>query len=204
MTDVINRYLLSSFDLRHKLNAIREQQLLDDLRQSLLDCREQMLREVEASDRFDSMDTTLTMAYIVWPRAYVIHVGNSRAYQFRGGELRLLTRDKETADHVLGTTEAQCEPETAMIDLKVGDALLLCSDAVTQANTELQLIESITTTHSAAETCAAVLQSTDALLDDHTAVVARFTDRQTALEKAQQAVRKVDVDVQSQKQTAIG
>ena len=39
------------------------------------------------------MGTTLKTACIVWPNLYVVHVGDTRCYLFRDGELRQLTKD---------------------------------------------------------------------------------------------------------------
>ena len=45
--------------------------------------------------------TTLTMVVIAWPRAYFVHVGDSRAYYLRRGRLRQLTRDQTTGDYAV-------------------------------------------------------------------------------------------------------
>lgn len=189
--DVINRYLVTSFDVRHELNPIKEQQLLDDLKLSLMDCREQLLREVSASDRFSSMDTTLTMAYVVWPRAYIVHVGNSRVYHNSSGILTRVTNDSLSAANVLGTTGDGCQPENAVIDLAVGDVLLLCSDGVTRTTSDDELKRAIDETRSASETCEAVLSTGSTQLDDATVVVARFLDRETVMEEAQAAAEQM-------------
>ena len=43
------------------------------------------------------MGTTVTMAYLVGPIAYIAHVGDSRAYLYREGELFQLTHDQTIA-----------------------------------------------------------------------------------------------------------
>ena len=45
--------------------------------------------------------TTLTMVTLVWPRAYVIHVGDSRGYYLRHGNLRQFTRDQTMGDYLV-------------------------------------------------------------------------------------------------------
>ena len=45
--------------------------------------------------------TTLTMVMLVWPRAYVVHVGDSRAFYLRKGRLRQLTRDQTTGEYMV-------------------------------------------------------------------------------------------------------
>src|SRR5262249_29528717 len=84
----------------------------------------------------------------------IAYVGDSRAYLFRGGTLRRLTRDhtkaQELADcgviaqedvathrlrHILtqalGVWEGGGEPDIERIGLEDGDRLLVCTDAVT-------------------------------------------------------------------------
>lgn len=201
--DVINRYLVTSFDVRHELNPIREQQLLDDLRQSLLDCRNRLLREVAASERFSSMDTTLTMIYVVWPRAYVVHVGNSRAYHASSTGLRQLTQDSLHKANVLGTTGDRCDPQRVAIDLAVGDVLLLCSDGVTRTTNDDHLKKAIEETRSATETCDTVLSSGSPHRDDATVVVARFLDRETVIEDTDSVAEQLPVQTDPKLSKAI-
>ena len=44
--------------------------------------------------------TTLTVAYLVWPQLFVAHVGDSRCYLFRRGDLTRLTRDHTLAEEM--------------------------------------------------------------------------------------------------------
>ena len=98
------------------------------------------------------MGTTVVAAWLAKDQAMVAHVGDSRLYRMRGGAL-----EQKTADHSLVAeqvrkgvlTPAQAEvatnkniltralgmPEGAqvdaqLVDLKGGDALLLCSDGL--------------------------------------------------------------------------
>ena len=97
--------------------------------------------------------TTLTLVLLVWPRAYYVQVGDSRAYVRRGGRLQRLTRDQtlgefmvsvgawtdekarmastaETLSSAIGGSEL--EPVVGLIDLAPGDSLLLCTDGLTK------------------------------------------------------------------------
>jgi protein phosphatase len=96
--------------------------------------------------------TTLTIALLVWPRTFLVHVGDSRAYHRRDGHLRRLTRDQTLGSYLVeqrAMSEQQVEkagyhnvltsaigasdmtPVVGVLDLEPGDALLLCTDGLT-------------------------------------------------------------------------
>jgi serine/threonine protein phosphatase PrpC len=93
----------------------------------------QSRRDAEAA----GMATTFTALVLRGRRAHVAHVGDSRLYQLRGGELRLLTRDHchshPDMSHVLvravGLDEA-VRVDYAQHDLKPHDRFVLCTDGV--------------------------------------------------------------------------
>ena len=97
--------------------------------------------------------TTLTMALLVPPRAYIVHVGDSRAFYLRKGRLRQLTRDQTTGEYMVSMgawTEEQAAaapiggtlisavgademtPAVGLVDLQPGDTLMLCTDGLTR------------------------------------------------------------------------
>jgi serine/threonine protein phosphatase PrpC len=99
------------------------------------------------------MGTTLTMAFVLWPNLFIAHVGDTRCYLLRSGQLQRLTTDHtvaqqiaeisakpvEAASHLhhvlwncLGGSDDQPRPEVAKHELKLGDVLLLCSDGLTK------------------------------------------------------------------------
>lgn len=97
--------------------------------------------------------TTLTILLVVWPEAFVVHVGDSRAYHLRNGQLKRLTRDQTMGAFMIDEykmTEQQVEqggfnnvlssavgaqdmtPAVSNISLEQGDSLLLCTDGLTK------------------------------------------------------------------------
>lgn len=96
------------------------------------------------------MATTLTLGLAVWPRLYILQVGDSRAYRFRQGTLSRLTRDQTMAQDLVdrGALKAadaersplrnilssaigrNATPEVTQHDLQRGDLILLCSDGL--------------------------------------------------------------------------
>jgi protein phosphatase len=117
-------------------------------------CHEEILADVEAHPRLFGMGTTLTVALVIWPQAWVIHAGDSRCYLLRGSHLEPLTVDQtmvqrmtekgilttETArqsrwrhalwNH-LGKTSGPVEPDVVSAQLRPGDALMLTTDGIT-------------------------------------------------------------------------
>lgn len=97
-----------------------------------------------------SMGTTLTLAYVRWPAAYVAHVGDSRLYLWRAGELMQVTQDHTLAqrvrdryggaedlahlEHVLvnaiGGDGKLPDVESHRLSLESGDRLLLATDGL--------------------------------------------------------------------------
>lgn len=111
-------------------------------------------RERERNPGLSSMGTTLTALLLKDGRAYVAHVGDSRAYLLRSGKLTQLTNDhsfvaEQVRAGVLTVEQARTSPyrhvivralgieEEVAADVKEhalqrGDTLLLCTDGLTE------------------------------------------------------------------------
>ena len=107
------------------------------------------------------MGTTLTAAYVDDRQVAIAHVGDSRAYLFRKGELKRLTRDHSLVGELVRQgklTEEQAEehPQRSIITRALGpepavevdtwtypassgDVLLLCSDGLTSMISEEEI-----------------------------------------------------------------
>jgi PPM family protein phosphatase len=68
-----------------------------ELKLALRGCQQRIAQDVLDNPQRRGMGSTLTLAYIVWPKAYILHVGDSRCYLLRAGELRQMTRDHNLA-----------------------------------------------------------------------------------------------------------
>ena len=77
------------------------------------------------------------------PRAWVAHVGDSRAYRCRAGDLEVLTRDHTlAASGMVGPTagrliravgvDERVEADLAGLEVRAGDRYLLCTDGLTK------------------------------------------------------------------------
>ena len=115
-------------------------------------CHRTVIERADASGQ-STAATTLTLFVAVWPSLYILHVGDSRFYQYRGGELRQLTRDQTMAQdlvdvgaiprevaarsplaHVLTSAigGSEATPDVSRVEVKRGDVLLLCTDGLTK------------------------------------------------------------------------
>jgi len=123
--------------------------------------------------------TTLTLAIGVWPRAYVVQVGDSRCYLYGGGTLRRLTRDQTVAqDFVdsgsLSPEQAARSPYQNVLASAIGgrtaapvvtavnqqrDAIfLLCSDGLTKHVADAELATYLGSLRSAEQACQDLLR----------------------------------------------
>jgi serine/threonine protein phosphatase PrpC len=114
-----------------------------------------ILEEAADQPELSGMGTTVTMAFHLGAQLCVVHVGDSRAYLYRDGELHQLTEDhtlmadmvrsgalrsdqvsehrlRHTITNVVGGPELGVKVEARAIELHVGDRLLLCSDGLTE------------------------------------------------------------------------
>lgn len=113
----------------------------------------EVLDHARSDPRHEGMGTTLTAVLVDDQVALIAHVGDSRAYLLRDGELRLLTEDhswvaervkqgiltedearkhrwRNVITNALGAT-ARFRLDLAHFELRSGDRLLLASDGVT-------------------------------------------------------------------------
>jgi protein phosphatase len=198
----IVQYLLNMMHWLFRLEQAREGEFLEDLKSALSWTQERIRHAAESSPRHSHMGTTLTMAYVVWPAAYLVHVGDTRAYLCRKRQLLRLTHDQTIAQmladagaisadavehhpfrHVLGSLlncdPAQLSPSVYKTELALGDQLLLCSDGLTECVTEPQILERLVAAPSAEQACRALIAAANAGggRDNTTVVVARFCEQ---------------------------
>jgi protein phosphatase len=167
-------YVVQTMDLYVQLDPDAEPAFLAELQRSVERSHERVREKGEADDEHVGMATTLTMVCIRWPRGYLVHVGDSRCYRLRDGELEQLTKDQTMAQamvdagalspdqaehsglkHVLysaiGATRA--EPFTLTTDVRWDDVMMLCSDGITKHVTDDEIRDALRRSTSAEATC---------------------------------------------------
>lgn len=77
----------------------------------------------------DGMASTVTLLLVQRGRAYIGHIGDSRAYLARGARLVQLTTDEEWTDsEVRDAAETGSGIETFTLPTRAGDTFILCTD----------------------------------------------------------------------------
>ncbi len=128
---------------------------------------ERMRSESEGKPGFAGMGSTMVMALVRNGVAIVAHLGDSRAYIFRNGVLRMLTRDHSVVQFLYDAGEitwdemekhpaknqitryvgmgGSAEAEARSFPLAGGDRILLCTDGLTGMVEETKIARALLT-----------------------------------------------------------
>ncbi len=132
--------------------------------------------KAKADPGLAGMGTTLTAAYSIGATAFIMNVGDSRAYLFRDAKLFQLTRDQTVAQaladvgtispedvsshpmrHVLtnavGSRGGKVSVDIQQIQLGNGDCLMLCSDGLTEMVDDQTIAEVMSRISAPADCC---------------------------------------------------
>ena len=198
--EAITRYVAESVRCYYAADLSDELAFLRTLEEGALQCHMDLTRRAQDDPDLDGMATTLTLWIGIWPRAYLLQVGDSRFYRLRDGELAQVSRDQTLAQDLIDQgvfTRADAEhskyanvlasaiggpqaaPIVTRLDQRWGDAGLLCSDGLTKHVADDRIRERLTTMASSRQACEALLG--DALdaggSDNITIIVGRFVRR---------------------------
>lgn len=164
----VARYVTGATHCFYDVDPGDEETLLEELRKTVLDTHGVLLAQ-EAGTA-----TTLTMVFIAWPRAYLVHVGDSRCYRLRDGRLEQLTTDQTLAQalidsgvmspaeanktpwkHVLSSALGgqEATPATIMTDCQWDDVMLLCTDGLTKHVADDEIADALRREQTSEETC---------------------------------------------------
>nr|WP_272902460.1 PP2C family serine/threonine-protein phosphatase [Brevibacterium daeguense] len=143
------------------------QDTLDVLRSTILDANERIANCVIEQPELAGMGTTVTALLRTGNRLALAHIGDSRAYLVRDGEVTLVTHDhtfvqmlvdegriteEEAESHpqrsvvmrVLGDVGASPELDLSLRDTRIGDRWMLCSDGLTGFAASADIRETLT------------------------------------------------------------
>jgi protein phosphatase len=154
----------------------------------------------QSDRRVSGMGTTLTAAQVDGNRVHLVHVGDSRAYLIRGGELTQITEDHTLVHRMvlegeISEEEAETHPHRSVLtralgvdrniqvdegDIEVapGDRLLLCTDGLTGMVPEKQILEILLETLDPQQAVDELVKGANRAggIDNITAVILDFAD----------------------------
>jgi protein phosphatase len=151
--DAMLGYAYSMMPWLRMTTAADERALADGLTTAVQRAQQRMQEVAERKGLHGDMGSTLTMGYLSWPTLYLVHVGDSRAYLMRDGELFRLTRDHNLAEEMVrmgamtpeearrsrfasvltnsvSTSDQEIRVELHQVDARQGDLVLLCTDGL--------------------------------------------------------------------------
>jgi protein phosphatase len=142
-----------------------EPELIDAVAAAVTRAKQNLRGIVEADPAVGSMGTTLTAMLWSGPTVAICHIGDSRAYLLRQGDLYQITRDhtfvqalidqgrirpEEAATHpqrslllraLDGRTDA--DPDLSLLTAELGDRYLLCSDGLPVTVSDEQILQAL-------------------------------------------------------------
>jgi protein phosphatase len=146
------------------LDEDHDEAFIESLKALLQQTHTKLLAEAKDATEHRGMGTTLTLAYLVWPRMYVVHAGDSRCYLIRDGKCEQLTTDHTLAKQLVDAGGMKPEDEAGSrwsnvlwnvlgghghndliaevrrVELQKGDTVVLCSDGLTRYIDEATLL----------------------------------------------------------------
>jgi protein phosphatase len=177
--EVVTRYVSQSVRCYYASQSENDDVFFASLQDAALQCHEDILAMGEAEPELAGMATTLTLWLGVWPRAYLLQVGDSRCYMLRDGELTQLSRDQTMAQElidagILADADAtrtrwastlssslggrQTAPVVTRMDQQWGTVGLLCSDGLTAHVSDDRIRDRLSRMTSARQVCEDLLK----------------------------------------------
>jgi PPM family protein phosphatase len=183
------------------LQPAEENAVLRELQAALKQADARLFEEAAMHPEWAGMGTTLTLAFVSGRVLFVVHAGDSRCYLCRRGELTHLTVDHtvaaelarrgvlgpEEARHsrlrhvvtnVLGGHEMGVQVDIGRVGLQDGDAVLLCSDGLTDMVADERISATLAGVPEPEEACRRLVAEANAAggRDNVTVIVARFAE----------------------------
>lgn len=179
-TEAVMRYVSSTLRSYHAAGLSSDEELLTALKAAALEAHDAVKAESALRSDHRRMATTLTMGIVIWPWAYVVQVGDSRAYIYAGGKLQQITRDQTVGQalvdqgvmpaerlensplkHVLASAIGADEalPDVIRVSMKErGSLILLCSDGLTKHVTDDEIASAASSMTSCKQLCNDLLE----------------------------------------------
>ena len=175
----ITRYVTRAIHCYYSVDPADEERFPRALEEAALRVHEDIQANSPTGPLEAHMATTLTLWIGVWPRGYLLQVGDSRCYLLRSGDLMQLSRDQTLAQDLVDRgvfrrseslrspfanvlSSSLGGPRTAPIVTHMqqlwGDVGLLCSDGLTKHVPDSRIRERLLAMTSAKQVCEDLLR----------------------------------------------
>ena len=192
--EAITRYVTDNIQSLYAADLDDDKSFVKTLSDAALRCHADLVRRAKEAPGGPTMATTLTLLIGIWPRIYLVQIGDSRYYLLRGGVLTQVSRDQTIAQDlidqgVLARTHgshwadvlssaiggSHARPVVTRIDQDRSYVHLLCSDGLTKHVSDERIAERLRSMTSSRQVCEDLLK--DALdgggTDNITVIVGR-------------------------------
>ena len=160
--DVASKVVIAA--LEHLDDDTPSGDLLQSLREAVFEGSEHLREVIRESPQLEGMGTTLTAILFAGGRLGLCHVGDSRAYLVRDGQMSQITHDdtfvqtliddgritaEEANTHpqrsllLRALNGQEVEPDLSMREARAGDRYMLCSDGLSGVVSEETLAEAL-------------------------------------------------------------
>src|SRR5262249_44808841 len=198
-------FVLESLKWFAECQGDAQDQVLVDFQRALEDASSRVHAEAKVHPELSGMGTTLTLAYCLNDDLFVAHVGDSRCYLWRDRALHRLTRDHTLVDalvrngaisaaqarrhrwrHVisnaLGGGDEQVDVEVHKLRIGAGDAILLCSDGLTEMVSDEKISQILSAEGNPEKICRQLVERANEAggRDNITVIVAQFENESPA------------------------
>jgi protein phosphatase len=199
------KYLRTLLPLILRMDLDQLEMAEEVLRTAICLCHEDVLdRAADAPASKRQMGTTLTLAFVLWPQLFVVHVGDSRCYLLRDGTMRQITRDHTMAQEMIdggldpevarpsprlenaltnvvgGGDDQVIKPDVLRLTMEQNDSILLCTDGLTKMLPDDRIRELTNRETFANARCQALIEAANEAggRDNITVVVGSFEQQQ--------------------------
>ena len=151
--------------------------LTADMTRFVAECQQHLIQVAARKQLPPKLGTTLTAAFVQADRMVLAHVGDTRAYYWRAGQLVKLTRDhtlgaalaeeakvdpstvghKNVLVNAIGGNADLPKPEMSSVTLQAGDRILLCSDGLHGSVPDARIAEHLGAAASAGDAVKALI-----------------------------------------------
>lgn len=177
--EAVARYILHTLETFYTRDSTNEPLFVESLKEAAALTHEAVLEEARKTGDARGPATTLTMIIAAWPNLYTLHVGDSRCYLFREGQLIQLTKDQTMAQDLVdqGALPAEhaarspfsrilssslggpsSKPVVGKHGIQAGDMVVMCSDGLTKHVSDEQIVARLAALESSEQACRQLVQ----------------------------------------------